>query len=70
MRAYEQSWDRRCQFLFCCVKEDRHRVSLIPHNKMLKLKIIIFITFLHIGVGNYSHADVFLSCVHLNFCVR
>ena len=26
MRTYEQSWNRRCGFLFCCVREDRHQV--------------------------------------------
>jgi len=28
MRMNERSWDRRCGFLFCCVKEDRHRVTV------------------------------------------
>ncbi|ELT97131.1 hypothetical protein CAPTEDRAFT_139126 [Capitella teleta] len=27
MRQYEQSWDRRCNMLFCCISKDRNRNS-------------------------------------------
>ena len=32
LRLYEQSWDRRCRFLFCCIKEDRHSVITSSYN--------------------------------------
>lgn len=34
MRAYEESWDRRCKFLFCCVKKDRHSNSFTEVAKL------------------------------------
>ncbi|CAH1799397.1 unnamed protein product [Owenia fusiformis] len=34
MRAYENSWNRRCNVLFCCVQKDRHKNSFTEIAKL------------------------------------
>lgn len=34
MRTYEQSWNRRCGFLFCCIRDDRHQSSFTEVAKL------------------------------------